>query len=35
MLTNASRGITITGMFNAHHARTALGCHPEPIRAVQ
>src|ERR1039457_2261805 len=24
-------GIAITGVFNAHHARTALGCHRKPI----
>ena len=30
-----SHSIAVTGMFNAHHARAVLGCHLEPIRAVQ
>jgi hypothetical protein len=30
-----SHSIAITGMFNAHHATAVLGCHREPIRAVQ
>lgn len=25
----------VTGMFNAHHARSALGCHQGPICAAQ
>jgi len=32
---HCSRGITITGMFNAHHARTGLGCRPAPVRVVR
>ena len=33
----APRGtaIAITRVFNAHQARTALGCHREPVRAAQ
>jgi hypothetical protein len=35
MLTGASGSIAITGPFNAHHARTAPGCHRKPIGAAQ
>ncbi len=34
-LTDASHSITVTGMFNAHHARARLSCHLEPMRAAQ
>jgi len=34
-VTDASHSIAVTGMFNAHHARARLSCHPEPIRAAQ
>jgi hypothetical protein len=33
--TDASHGIAITGMFNAHHTRARLSCHQEPIHAAQ
>jgi hypothetical protein len=34
-VTDASRSIAVTGMFNAHHARARLSCHQEPLRAAQ